>query len=405
MPTADPLFEDMRWIRRNMELGDLFRVVRPLDDQALGHWATVWDAYFRQPAGANASERWDPVRVALKIMRRTHLPTPRVYEVFSMEAGLLRDWHGRGSAAQLLACGYLRDAAPEAARLAPENLLLCADVDAFGDQAATRQAHGWRPFLVLSLVPFGRTLLYRLRQLQHPNTHIPLSEALEITIQGLDLLQTLHDAHLFYRDHKPEHIIWHGGRVQFLDWNGALALAAPPRGSHPEGEAQADIQNFIAYGVFPLFAARTYDNQPVSAIRRGAAHPPLITVPDHGVMDFYAAAAWLPLPLQRILSRPFYPLTRRYSQARDLAQALRAYRDAWAVPHLAGRLDRAVVEVAQAQQHLRAAQQQMNLLVRLAEQRPNRDHAIVSEITRFHQGLQHMINHHLLPLEEDDPPS
>jgi hypothetical protein len=68
-------------------------------------------------------------------------------------------------------------------------------------------------------------------------------------------------------------------------------------------------------------------------------------------------------------------------------------------------LDRAVVEVAQAQQHLRAAQQQMNLLVRLAEQRPNRDHAIVSEITRFHQGLQHMINHHLLPLEEDDPPS
>ncbi|MDQ2809376.1 MAG: hypothetical protein M3Z04_21080 [Chloroflexota bacterium] len=396
--------DDAQWITTGLDLGGRFRVTGALDRSAIGNWATVVAAESLDPA-ATGGER----HVALKIMRGRHLGKPAVYGQFALEARLLRDWYGLGSAAGLLAAGYLRDPAYGAQRVDPDGVVLHSEADAFAAEADLRCAGDWRPFLVLSVVPFTATLLHRLRQLHGPHTLalnavVPLAEAVTITIAGLDLLDACHSEQVYYRDHKPEHVIWRDGRFEFLDWNGGEWVRGPLRGSLPQSEAQLDIQNFIGYAVYPLYTGCAIDGAAIRPTQRSTPHPPPPTsMSDGDHLPFYGAEAWLPADLRSILSRPFWSPMRRYNTAGGMAADLRAFLQNWRVAGLATRLDRVLDEVAAAQAHLRQAQRSMNTLVRLADQPRNASLTISSEIRRLQRHLQRMVDGQLFPGEGSDP--
>lgn len=396
--------DDAQWITTGLDLGGHFRVTGMLDRSAIGNWAMVAAAQSIDPA-TTGGER----RVALKIMRGRHLGKLAVYGQFVLEARLLRDWYGLGSAAGLLAAGYLRDSTDGGPRLGPGMVVLHSEAEAFAAEVDLRCAAEWRPFLVLSVVPFSTTLLHRMRQLHGPHTPalnavVPLAEALAITIGGLDLLDACHGKQVYYRDHKPEHVIWRAGRCEFLDWNGGEWIEGPLRGSLPQSEAQLDIQNFIGYAIYPLFTGCAIDGAPIRPTQRSTPHPPPpASMCDGDHLPFYGAEAWLPADLRSILSRPFWSPAHRYNTARDMAAELRAFLQGWRVAGLANRLDRVMEEVATAQAHLYQAQRTMNTLARLTDQPHNAAFPISREIRRLQRHLQRMIDGQVLPSDGSDP--
>ncbi len=258
--------------------------------------------------------------------------------MFGREARIIDRFATEVSATKLLACGFVK--APSGFEASLE---MVENVDAFTGQMVARRVDGWRAMLVLQLVPFERTLLYRLRQVyssRNPylNAMMPLWEALTITISGLALLEKCHKEQLYYIDHKPEHVIWHDGKVRFLDWNAGEWSQGQRAGSFPQGLIQNDVLNYTGYVVFPLFTGVQLDGAAVRSIQRGTPHPPPIHPADGELIPFYEAEEWLDTELKTILSRPFWNPGKRYANAQEMANTLISYLEKWKVGGLYERL-------------------------------------------------------------------
>jgi hypothetical protein len=380
--------EDRAWLRADLRIGDQYLVREALDTQAGGNWATVVRT-LKQPDGTP---------VALKIMRARHQTAPQVYEMFHQEARILERFGAEVSATSLRGCGWVQP---------PSNGTLAArwepagSVAAFGHDMADRRTAGWRPALELDLVPFDRTLLALLRQLGHSpddalhNLVLPLWEALRITREALRLLARCHRDGLFFIDHKPEHVVWQGEQVRFLDWNGG-EWGGPDR-------AQEDVVNFVGYVAYGLFTGRQLDGQPVQAMQRGTPHPPHVNLADGERLPFYDAAAWLEPRLQTILSRPFWSATARYPSAAALADALDEYEQDWRreAKGVDRKLEAITGQLQSAQANLGEAERQMLTLLRgrvfaaPADQRP----VACREAVRLAEHLRRFSSAQVLPAQ------
>jgi hypothetical protein len=395
MPYPDDT-DDLIWERKGLTLGDRFRVSGALDTEARGNWARAVQA-----DSLHSADTGDERQVALKIMRAQHLDSEGVYGMFGREARVLDRFGTDVSATKLLACGFVRT--PSGLETLVE---MVENVDAFTAQMTARRLDNWRPMLVLQLVPFERTLLYRMRQVyssRNPylNAMVPLWEAITITVRGLTLLDKCHKEHLYYIDHKPEHVIWHDGRVRFLDWNAGEWSQGQRTGSFPQGLIQNDVLNYTGYVVFPLFTGVQLDGAPVSSIQRGTPHPPPIHPADGELIKFFDAEEWLDKELKTILSRPFWTPEKRYANAQEMADALLSYLEKWKVGGLYERLLAVVNEVEVAQQSLKLAQAKLSTLNRLIDQPRNTDLPICMEVRRVRKRLQTFVNKQILTKGDD----
>jgi len=379
--------EDLAWLKPDLWIGDQYLVREALDKQASGNWATVMQA-LKQPDGRP---------VVLKIMRARHGDTSQVYDMFRLEARILEHVGNRVSATPLRGCGWVHPPSNGTPVASWETTAHASD---FGQELNAGRAAAWRPALEID----DQTLLALLRQLgqspdntQH-NMMLPLWVTLRITQDALRLLAGCQSDCLYYIDRKPEHVIWQGEQIRFLDGNGGDWTDTGGL-----DQAREDLLSFIGYVAYGLFTGRQLDGQPVQAIVRGTPHPSQVRPADGELLPFYQAISWVESHLQRILSRAFWSPETCYPSAAAMADELTAFEQDGRRKALGlnRRLETIVAQLQSAQDQVGEAEQQMRILLRgrLFTGPPEDLPIPYREALRLAEHLQRFSKTRVLPLQ------
>ncbi|HEX6305459.1 MAG TPA: serine/threonine-protein kinase [Anaerolineales bacterium] len=113
---------------------------------------------------------------------------------------------------------------------------------------------GWLPYLVLAKKDHAHNLMVFCDAGHTRGSFLPLRESLYLAVQICDIMQTIHDRNIAYRDHKILHYYWDvpDQRVAMIDWNIAQR--------HPQGlseaERQFDLVQFAARALHHILTGR-----------------------------------------------------------------------------------------------------------------------------------------------------
>ncbi len=225
-------------------LHERYHINNYIDTYALGHYARV----------LQAEDLHQNRAVAFKVMRPEHLSadgTPRwEARAFINEADLLIRLATNGVPVQLYDCGFVsaEGERPDGGEIACYE----TNVSAFRENLYPYIAHGWRPFLVLELLPRHQNLFY----LMKPNSangrrRLPTEEGIDLAMQFAAFLQTAHNQRIVYLDHKLEHVYWDGSTLRIIDLNSSKLLET---GTHTVDQYLAqDVHNLCVGILYPVF--------------------------------------------------------------------------------------------------------------------------------------------------------
>ena len=206
----------LRDLRRRDKIADLYIIGEGIDVPA-GSRARVYAAQDLK------MER----EVAFKVLRSEHLKAAEEkrriqYEAFNREAELLLMFQHDSRVMELYEMGYMwEDPLNNDSLYKAQDL--GQDVEAFQKLQEEAMAQGWRPYLILKRYPHKYSLHHLI--VNNPRkVHLPLVEAVDLSLQLTDLVVEIHQRDIIYWDAKPAHAYWDGRELTLIDWNLSFPL-------------------------------------------------------------------------------------------------------------------------------------------------------------------------------------
>ncbi len=252
-------------LRTGGRIGDLYKIGRAIDRPA-GHFARTF-------AARDLRSDQD---VAFKILRRQHLDLPEDqclarYEAFAREVDLLTALQEDERVINLYDTGYVAPPSDEAAtrykaRSIGPNLI------AFRALMKEAYAKKWRPYLTLQILPARRSLHNMVINNQR-GLALPMVEAIDLSLQLVDLLVKIHAQDIVYFDAKPAHLYWDGQQASLIDWNVSFRLDEDPLSHFGQPAAQLKAQDVVIIGrefIYPAFIGLDF---------RSGKKPPSVATP------------------------------------------------------------------------------------------------------------------------------
>lgn len=230
-----------------LAITDLYDLGNFIDTFALGHYARVIDA----------TDRRDGTKVAFKVMRPEHVApdeAPRwEAQAFINEVELLKTLGRSNAPVRFYDCGFVY-----ASQDYPDGEIVShrIDISAFRDNLFSRNAAGWRPYIALEYLPREQNLLYLMKNtVGNHRRRLPTEEGLNLAMQFGNLLIDAHEQHIFYLDHKLEHVYWDGTKLRVIDWNSSKRIESS--GQAFEKNQQKDLHNLCVGILYPIFTGRS----------------------------------------------------------------------------------------------------------------------------------------------------
>lgn len=261
-PEAKPpiVIETVRGVQEgNFGPGEGINLDSALDNwvpEARGSSARVFSASMQTVTGPRSD-------FAVKIMRpdRIDYALPLFREEVQI-LSLLRDVPG---VTPMLECGFMNiNAGVEVLTDSYQAAAIdvCGEIIRYGEgevqnflaSLAKNADLGWLPYLVLEKRNHAHNLMVFCDAGHTRGSFLPLRQSLYLSVQICDIMQTIHDRNIAYRDHKILHYYWdvQDQRVAMIDWNIAQR--------HPQGlseaERQFDVVQFAARALHHILTGR-----------------------------------------------------------------------------------------------------------------------------------------------------
>lgn len=254
-------------LEKSDRIADHYLIGERIDD-VKGSLARVYSAY-------NLHE--DKREIAFKVMRHefldlsptnTEVQRRERYEAFNREAELLHLLHDDERVMELYEVGYFWETA-NANLTQYDGLKLALDVKQFRERQAEAITKGWLPYLALKRYPRTNSLQYLLSK-KGRQVRLPMIEAVEYSLQLVDLLVKLHSMDIIYWDAKPAHAYWDGQKLTLIDWNVSYPLTPEnikrAGGSNSPSELK-ELDLLIAGRkfIYPAFIGREFLGNPMTS--------------------------------------------------------------------------------------------------------------------------------------------
>jgi serine/threonine protein kinase len=215
--------------------------------------------------------------IAFKVLRHeyldlsptnTELQRRERYEAFNREAELLHLLRDDKRVMELYEVGYIKERSNKNPTQI-ETLSLTLDVKQFRQRQAEAIAKGWLPYLVLRRYPRVNSLQYLLTK-KGRQVRLPLIEAIEYSLQLVDLLVKLHNMNIIYWDAKPAHAYWDGQQLTLIDWNVSYPLTPENMVRAGGGSAtslkELDLLIIGRKFIYPAFIGREFLGNALTSI-------------------------------------------------------------------------------------------------------------------------------------------
>jgi hypothetical protein len=254
-------------LRKSDRIADHYLIDDRIDD-VKGSVARVYLAYDLHKDGRETA--FKVLRHEYLALSATNSETQRRerYEAFNREAELLHLLHDDKRVMDLYAVGYLCETSgPNSNRYEMINLAL--DVKRFREKQAEAIAKGWLPFLALRRYPRSNSLQYLLSK-KGREVRLPMIEALDYSLQLVDLIVKLHNMDIIYWDAKPAHAYWDGQQLTLIDWNVSYPLTPENirRAGGTTSATELKELDMLILGrkiIYPAFIGREFLGNPMTS--------------------------------------------------------------------------------------------------------------------------------------------